>query len=153
MKELQLISNIDDDMRYQLSLQREHLCQLCVTWQQQVRGIPPLWPVGDSWGPSEAELQKMAGYEVLGSWHNTHADEDIEMQQGDSRQMDSEDDESLDSGSHISAGEYDEFIEAMDAVDFIDGHGTHCDNYLSPPSSPIADTSLSSQRKRARFLL
>ena len=36
------------------------LAEICVTWQEKVRGIPCLWPMSQNWGPPEEKLAAAA---------------------------------------------------------------------------------------------
>jgi hypothetical protein len=52
-------------MLYQLELHATNLCSLCIIWQNQVHGIPGAYPMGESWGPSEDELNAVATSKII----------------------------------------------------------------------------------------
>jgi hypothetical protein len=51
------ISQQDEDMMFVLDQHASTLAEICVTWQEKVRGIPCLWPMSQEWGPP---LEKLA---------------------------------------------------------------------------------------------
>ncbi|OAX32627.1 hypothetical protein K503DRAFT_805073, partial [Rhizopogon vinicolor AM-OR11-026] len=49
-------SNRDEDMMFVLDQHAAMLAEMCVTWQEKVRGIPCLWPMPQQWGPLPEKL-------------------------------------------------------------------------------------------------
>ncbi|KAF9456434.1 hypothetical protein BDZ94DRAFT_1302530 [Collybia nuda] len=75
----------NNDMLYQLQLKEAHLCKLYVLWEPKLRNIPPKYPLPESWGPSEEDIEKALELEGTASWdtEDLHSDSESESDYGD----------------------------------------------------------------------
>jgi hypothetical protein len=106
---------IDDDanLLYQLDLQAEELCRLCVVWRRNIRALPGD-EHGDAWGPSEKDLQAALLTEFNAHWTEEGEDRDSGSSDG------SEDGDWQDVEDDMDG----ELVESMEAIAFTDEYRT-----------------------------
>ena len=127
---LTTITGDDSNIVYQLDLHAEELCRLCVIWRRNLRPLPGN-ELGDTWGPSEQDLQKASKVEFNPNWGEG---DPINEDDGGPEDNDWEDiDETIDN----------DLVESMEAVAFTDeyhlGEGDHffySDVDVTPAGSP-----------------
>ncbi|KII84699.1 hypothetical protein PLICRDRAFT_117578 [Plicaturopsis crispa FD-325 SS-3] len=66
----------NEDLAHQLDLRKAYLCQLCVTWQGAVGGIPCAKDMPESWGPSDNDILKAAVLETTASYDESDSKDD-----------------------------------------------------------------------------
>lgn len=103
---------------YQLSLCRNKLLCLCITWRLKVAPIPHCNNNSEYWGPSEEELCDTGVYELMASMDQAqlHNQTDLvdtigsDISEGDLGDRDS------------NAEQYGDFIDIVEATDLSDAH-------------------------------
>lgn len=133
-------------MDFQLQLRAIALRDLCYLWQTQLRPIPPAYPMSESWGPSDQDLQEAAGDATHGSWIE---DDDLGVDpepyhshEEDEDEAESEIDDDLDM----------ELIDEIENMLWRDAyHNDHSDEFPDD-YSPVSVASSTSSHKRPRTM-
>jgi hypothetical protein len=105
----------DANVLFQLRLRKDSVLLLCSTWQADVRGIPTDDNVGESWGPTQDQIDDMAMRAVVGSWDN-----------GLRERWPSQTAESDDDDDEVMVGDDDDLVDAVELAAFVDAY--HCDD-------------------------
>ena len=109
------------------------LAEMCVTWQEKVRGIPFLWPTSQAWGPPPEKLAAAASRH-----HDSVANRSSALGVDDDDYEDSSDG---DDGELLDTMEDVALIDEYHSESIVDGlHGTdfEADFYdLEPLSLPV----------------
>jgi len=138
----------NEDLVYQLDLQAQELCRLCLTWRSKLQPIPT--DQDEFWGPSEHELKMMSEFEFNPSLEdNGEAEGEYDQSRGSS------DDSGEDWAGVVHEDSDGDLIESLDALALSDEYREEVPDMFSHFSDFATDiyrASSSSPSKRPRAL-